>query len=199
MNEYLRSWEGARRVLCVRLDSMGDVLMTGPALRALKEQVPGRQITLLTSRAGAEAGRHIPEVDGVIEYAAPWMKSTAEAADRTALIEELRRRNFDAAVIFGLHTQSPLPAALVCWLAGIPLLAGRCRENPYQLLTTWLAEDEATGARRHDVERQLSLVEAVGATTLDDPSPASTIADTRYSPRSWLVERSDGTRCRPAR
>ncbi len=48
-------WADAKRLLCVRLDTMGDVLMTGPALRALRESAPGRRITLLTSAAGAAA------------------------------------------------------------------------------------------------------------------------------------------------
>jgi ADP-heptose:LPS heptosyltransferase len=46
-------WQRARRVLCVRLDQLGDVLMTTPAIRALKESGSGRRITLLTSSAGA--------------------------------------------------------------------------------------------------------------------------------------------------
>jgi ADP-heptose:LPS heptosyltransferase len=53
----------AREVLCVRLDTMGDVLMTGPALRALREAAPGRRLTLLTSAPGAAAAALMPEVD----------------------------------------------------------------------------------------------------------------------------------------
>src|SRR5690606_23592393 len=67
-------WQGAREVLCVRLDSLGDVLMTGPALHALRRAVPGRRITLLTSPAGARAAALLPGVDRVIEFSAPWMK-----------------------------------------------------------------------------------------------------------------------------
>ena len=48
-------WSQARRVLCVRLDAAGDVLMTEPALRALATSVPGRRLTLLTSRSGGKA------------------------------------------------------------------------------------------------------------------------------------------------
>ena len=51
-------WSQARNILCVRLDALGDVLMTTPALRALKTSHPGRRITLLTSPAGAEAAAH---------------------------------------------------------------------------------------------------------------------------------------------
>ena len=42
-------WAGLRHVLCVRLDTVGDVLMTTPALRALRQGGKERRITLLTS------------------------------------------------------------------------------------------------------------------------------------------------------
>ena len=51
------SWRRARRILCVHLDTLGDVMMTGPALRAVKESEPDRHVSLLTSPSGAEAGR----------------------------------------------------------------------------------------------------------------------------------------------
>jgi len=69
-----RRWANARRVLCVRLDTIGDVLMTTPALNALKEAVPGRHLTLLTSPSGARAARLVPVLDEIIEFDAPWMK-----------------------------------------------------------------------------------------------------------------------------
>ena len=48
-------WQNARNVLCVRLDSIGDVLMTTPALRAVKESGADRKVTLLTSPSAAAA------------------------------------------------------------------------------------------------------------------------------------------------
>src|SRR3954471_12568702 len=65
-------WGRARRILCVRLDNMGDVLMTTPAMRALRESAPGRKVTLLASKSGAAIARHVPEIDAVIPYDAPW-------------------------------------------------------------------------------------------------------------------------------
>ena len=59
-------WSQARNILAVRLDNLGDVLMTTPALRAIKESDPLRRITLLASDAGAEAARNGPEIDEVI-------------------------------------------------------------------------------------------------------------------------------------
>ena len=162
-------WKMARRVLAVRLDGMGDLLMTGPAIRALKGAVSGRTVTALVSPAGAAAARLLPGVDDVMVYQAPWMKGVeGDAATDHALIAQLRARHFDAAVIFTVFSQNPLPAALLCHLAGIPRRAAHCRENPYALLTTWVGEKEPEEGIRHEVERQTALASELGASTGDD-------------------------------
>jgi lipopolysaccharide heptosyltransferase II len=162
-------WAQATNLLCVRLDSIGDVLMTTPAIRALRESVPGRRITLLTSPSGAEAARLVPDIDDVIVYEAPWMKAGGghDPVLDFALIDDLRPRSFDAAVIFTVFSQSPLPAAMACYLAAIPLRLAHCHENPYRLLTDWVPDPEPAGGIRHEVQRQLDLVATVGATTAD--------------------------------
>lgn len=172
------SWRAAGRVLAVRLDNLGDVLMTTPALRALR-QAPHRHLTLLTSSAGAALAPHLPDVDTVMVCDVPWQKggaplqpAAAEAAEGSAcaprlLADRLAARAFDAAVIFTTHTQSALPAALTCTLAGIPLRLAHCRENPYALLSDWVPECDTVDTVRHEVRRQLDLVAHVGAATSD--------------------------------
>jgi lipopolysaccharide heptosyltransferase II len=166
---WSRDWRGAERILAIRLDSLGDVLMTSPAFRAIK-QLGLRHITLLTSPSGAEVARLIPEVDEVVEYAAPWVKGTEPRTSSSAdieLINRLGRLRFDAAIIFTVYSQNPLPAALMSFLAGIPMRLAHCRENPYDLLTHWLPEIEPEHGVRHEVRRQLDLVESVGYRTDD--------------------------------
>lgn len=165
------TWDRAKRLLCVRLDSMGDVLMTSPALRALRESVPGRHITLLTSSSGTAIARLIPEVDAAITYDPPWMKHTPPRESpipETAMIEQLRCGGFDGAVIFTVFSQNPLPAAFMCYMAGIPLRLAHCHENPYQLLTDWVPDPEPTDGIRHEVQRQLDLVANIGARTSNE-------------------------------
>lgn len=193
-----RDWTTARNVLCVRLDTIGDVLMTGPAMRALWEALPGRRITLLTSAAGAQAAALMPEVDEVVVYAAPWMKveRPPDAAADLAMAGRLRERGFDAAVIFTVYTQSPLPAALLCHLAGVPLRLAHCRENPYLLLTDWVPETEPQDGVRHEVRRQLDLVATVGARASDERLSLAVpqAARERIARRLEAVELSTGGR-----
>ncbi|HEX2141658.1 MAG TPA: glycosyltransferase family 9 protein, partial [Candidatus Limnocylindria bacterium] len=157
-----RQWQAADRILAVRLDSMGDVLMTEPALAALRAN-GRRHVTLLTSASAAPIARLLPSVDAVLTYPAPWIKATERRDPGLDLmmVERLRAGRFDGAVIFTVYSQSSLPAALTCHLAGIPLRVARSRENPYLLLTDWVREDEPD-VERHEVERQLSLVRGLG-------------------------------------
>jgi len=164
----MNAWEDVKRVLAVRLDAMGDVLMTGPAIRALAQT--GHEVTLLTSPSGAAAAALLPGLHHILTYEAPWMKATAPRASSEAdfaMIERLARERFDAAVIFTVYSQNPLPPAMLCYLAGIPRRLAHCREDPYQLLTEWVKEPESESTVRHEVRRQLDLVGSVGC-TIDD-------------------------------
>lgn len=167
-------WTSPKRILCVRLDNFGDVLMTTPAFRALKQTWPTCELTLLTSSAGAAVAPLLPDVDRVIPFDVPWVRPNADGPASRApeqavldMAETIRRYAFDAAVVFTVQSQNPLPAAMLCYLAGIPRVLGYCRENPYGLLTDWVPDPEVLVATRHEVERQLALVATVGAHTDD--------------------------------
>ena len=162
------NWQGVHKLLCVRLDNMGDVLMSTPAMHALKQTWPESSLTLLTSRASAALAPFLPDVDEVLAYDAPWMKhDTPDPAADDDILRVLRDAAFDAAVIFTVYSQSPLPAALMCRLAGIPRVLAHCRENPYSLLSDWQRETEPEDGIRHEVQRQLDLVKHVGASCGD--------------------------------
>jgi lipopolysaccharide heptosyltransferase II len=182
-------WADFERVLAVRLDAMGDVLMTTPALRALKAARPDRRLTLLTSSAGAEVAGLLPEIDETIVYDPPWMKapSSPDPASDHAMIERLSAGRFDAAAIFTVHTQSPHASALLCHLAGIPRRLGHSRENPYRLLSEWVAEPEADRPLRHETRRQLDLVAAVGLDARDDHLSLRVPADAHRRVRGRLA------------
>jgi len=163
-------WNEAAHLLCVRPDSPEGVLMCTPAMRALRAQCPQRRLTLLTSPAGAALSPYLSDVDAVLAYEPPWMKSSTAATPAAHIdwIASLAERRFDGAVIFTSHGQSALPAALLCQLAGIPLRAAYCREQPAPLLTDWIADPEPGSMLRHEVQRQLDLVRHLGAEIMDE-------------------------------
>ncbi len=159
-------WRAVRRVLAVRLDNLGDVLVMTPAMHAIRQSLPQVTLTLLASPIGAQAGRLNPDIDDVIVYQAPWMdpwqKLPRDPEREQQMIALLRERQFDGAIIFTSFRQSPLPSAYLCYLADIPLRLAASIDGPGSLLTTRHKHPERM---LHEVERGLDLVGAVGLTT----------------------------------
>jgi ADP-heptose:LPS heptosyltransferase len=162
-------WQEARRVLAVRLDNLGDVLVTTPAIHAIRESLPEASVTLLASPIGAQAGRLNPDVDEVVVHSAPWMdpwsRLPLDPARESRAIARLSEGSYDAAVIFTSFRQSSLPAAYMCYLASIPLRLAASIDGPGSLLTTRHRHPERM---MHEVERGLDLVAAVGMQASDD-------------------------------
>lgn len=171
----LTQWPDGWRILCLRPDNLGDVLMTTPAFRALKLSFPRSHLTLLTSSVGSAVASMIPEIDALITFDVPWVGAPGSGAGEEesdpALVyrmtEQLRNHSFDAAIIFTVQSQNPLPTAMLCYMAGIPRVLSYCRENPYRLISDWVPDPEVLVATRHEVIRQLDLVATVGAHTTD--------------------------------
>jgi lipopolysaccharide heptosyltransferase II len=162
----MQHWHHCKKILCIRPDNMGDLLMTTPALRALKESL-GAHITMLTSSMAAGIAKYITEIDEVITFDVPWVKTThaSDEASVFALVEQLKIQQFDTAVIFTVYSQNPMPTIMLAYLAGIPLRLAYCRENPYHLLTHWIPDPEPYTLIKHQVRRDLDLVASIGATT----------------------------------
>jgi lipopolysaccharide heptosyltransferase III len=148
----------ASHVLLARLDNVGDVLLTGPAVRAVAANA--RRVTYLTSTSGRAAAELLPGVDEVITYDAPWVgfapppTSTAQFERTVARLGEIGARQ---AFVFTSYHQSPLPLALMLRLAGVPTIAAASVDYPGSLL------DVRHGAIvGHEVEQALSLVGTLG-------------------------------------
>ncbi len=159
-------WQPARRVLLVRLDNLGDVLLTTPAFHAVKAALPHASLTLLASHIGAQAAALNPDIDDVLVYSAPWMdpwqKMPQDSEREQRMIAEIKARNFDGAIIFTSFRQSPLPSAYLCYLADIPLRVAASIDGPGSLLTTRHKHPETI---IHEVEHNLNLVRVLGMDT----------------------------------
>jgi lipopolysaccharide heptosyltransferase II len=159
-------WRQVQSVVLIRLDNLGDVLVTTPAIHAVRVSLPQAHLTLLASPVGAQVGRLNPDIDDVIVYEAPWMdpwSTLPQLPEREQqMIALLKTRSFDGAIIFTSYHQSSLPAAYLCYLAGIPLRVAASIDGPGSLLTTRHKHPERM---MHEVERGLDLVGALGITT----------------------------------
>jgi ADP-heptose:LPS heptosyltransferase len=148
-------------VLVARLDNDGDVLLSGPAVRAVA--AGARRVTLLCGPRGRAAAGLLPVVDELRSFTAPWIDPEPEPVSRAAtmgLIEELAALHLDQAIILTSFHQSPLPLALLLRLAGVPTIAAISPEYPGSLLDVRHQVPDDV----HEVERSLSLVAALDYT-----------------------------------
>jgi len=147
-------------VLAVRQDNNGDVLLIGPAVRALA--ATAARLTLLCGPSGRAAANVLPGVDDVICAEAAWIEADPQPVTPAAvqrLIAALRSRAIDRAIVFTSFHQSPLPIALIARLAGIPFVAAISEDYSGSLLDL---RHRGVADDRHEVERALSLVRAAG-------------------------------------
>jgi ADP-heptose:LPS heptosyltransferase len=146
-------------VLVARLDSLGDVLLAGPAVRAVA--AGAEEVVFLCSPTGAPAARLLPGVARLIELTAPWIADPAppvQRADLERVIAEVRAAGVDEAVILTSFHQSPLPLALLLRLAGVPRIAAASEDYPGSLLDVRHLPPEGG----HEVTRACSLTTAAG-------------------------------------
>jgi len=146
------------RILVMRLDNIGDVIMLGPALRALRRRFPQAELVLMVSRAGAQAAPLLPWIDDVMVWRVVWQdigRPEVRPDREFQLIDFLRQWNFDLALAFTSFSQSPHPPAFVCRMAGIPRFFGQSQETGFSVLPAFPVE-------MNQAERNLYLLESLG-------------------------------------
>lgn len=151
--------------LVVRLDSDGDVLLAGPAVRAVA--ATGERVVMLVSPRGQAAARLLPDVADVVVWRCPWIDPEPVACTPTVLDEivpALRAVGADRALVLGSFHQDPLPTALVLRLAGVRWVGATVEDYPGSLLDLRHRPPAAGGHRGdvHEVTRSLSLCAAAG-------------------------------------
>ncbi len=155
-------WKGVRRLLAVRLDNAGDVLMCQPALRSIRRVLPDCELTLWASPGGSQVAAIIPEVDHTLVTRALWQDLGNLPFDperERGVVQTLADGAYDGAVIFTSFAQSPYPPSYACYLAGIPLRAGQPRDFGGGVLSDVVSPPPTDS---HQVDRNLSLVAGLG-------------------------------------
>ncbi|MEO3809376.1 glycosyltransferase family 9 protein [Sphaerisporangium sp. B11E5] len=152
---------GAGTVLVARLDNAGDVLLAGPAIRAVA--AGAERVVVLTGPNGTAAAGLLPGVDQVLEWRAPWIDPdprplTPEHAE--GLVAMVRDVAPDTAVILTSFHQSSLPLALLLRLAGVPRIAAISEDYPGSLLDVRHIVDETGDVP--EALRMLALVREAG-------------------------------------
>jgi heptosyltransferase-2 len=157
--------------------------MTIPALRALRHVLPEAHITLVTRPGTKGIFSEVDFVDEILVY------DRKNAFAVVPQVREWRRRKFDLAVLF----QNAFEAALIPFLAGVPLRLGYATESRQALLTHPLPLPEWRSSR-HEVFYYLYLITALeqmlfGRSTIceAEPDASITISEARKAQAAELL------------
>ncbi|MEV0006429.1 HAD-IIIA family hydrolase, partial [Micromonospora sp. NPDC050980] len=159
----------AGTVLVVRSDSAGDVLVTGPGIRAVAAGAD--RVVLLCGPRGRAAAELLPGVDEVVEWPLPWIDGSpapVDPDDMRRLTGRLAAVRADEAVVFTSFHQSALPLALLLRMAGVRRVSAISDDYPGSLLDV----RHRVPAGVPEPERALSLAAAAGFGLPEHDEPA---------------------------
>jgi ADP-heptose:LPS heptosyltransferase len=183
-----------RRILVVKLDAIGDLVLATPFLRELKRSFPAATITLVVTPTTAPLVELCPYADKVIKYE-PF---GPERDDRE--FHTLRARLFARKLTFAAFDVAVLPRWDFDFSNGYHLLCGSGARHVVAFARTfaavkdtWLARAEQRGATilrdetpQHEVQRNLRLIEALGGTVASDQLELWLSADDHRQAANWL-------------
>ncbi len=168
-----------RTILFLRIDRIGDMVLSLPALRALKSRFPRVKLTVLASPSNQALLRHDPDVDEVLVLD----NGRRRRLHLLALLPRLRRRRFSL-VLDPLPEEDPIALllALLCGARRRVGFGGRIRSRLYH---TALPPPSST---RHFCDLTCDLIRSFGK--FDDPGLPRLVlgSEEKDFARRWFAE-----------
>ena len=142
------------RILLIRLSSLGDVVLTSPAIRAVRRHFPQAYIAMLVGKQSADVVSENPHLNEIITYNRKAEKKNTEEMRR--IIHQLRQREFHLTIDF----QRKFRTSLLAYLS-----FAKCRVGYHQPLGILCTVRVADKVNKHAIDRNLDLLRAIGIHT----------------------------------
>ena len=175
---------GVNKILFIRIDRIGDLVLSTPALRALKHAIPTSELTVLASLPNQAILINNPYVDRVIVY-----NQTQGLKNKIGTIKQLRKYKYDLAI--DPYPDYELRTALISLLSGARTRIGYAsygREVFFNLNGPRLVKD------KHLVDLTLDIVKPLGVVSNDKEPEIFLTEDEKKWARNWLDKRWAGGR-----
>ena len=117
--------EGVTRILLIQLGDIGDVVLTTPTMRALRENCLHSEIFVFVREHTRELVEDCPWVDGVISVNKGNRNLREEIAYQRDFLAELRRKRFELTIDLRAGTRG----AIVSYLSGAKVRIGRYSDD----------------------------------------------------------------------
>ncbi len=180
------SLDGIKTILLVQLGDIGDVVLTTPTIKALKENCPHSKIFILVRRNARELIEDLPCVDGVISVDKDWRKFSEEIIYQKDFLLGLSKQRFE--VVIDLRTGTR--GAILSLLSGARLRIGRYAEDGRlwrNRLFTHLVKPE-NEMQQHSALHSLNIVAPFDVTARDS-SPELIVTKEREIRAEDILER----------
>jgi len=158
--------EDIKSILLIRLDHLGDVLLTTPAMRSLKRRFPQARITMVIKEWSFEAIKNNPHIDNIIFFNPFWTIASKEGKKPEGisgfyhLIHLLRKEHFDLAIDF----KGDVRNILITYLSGAKRRVSYGIRGGGFLLT----DDIPYESEIHEIDKNLRLLNRLGINAQDD-------------------------------
>lgn len=144
-----------KRILIARTDRIGDVVLSLPAIKAVRSEFPDAHIAVIVQPRIDDLLKGNPYIDEIIVY--DKNKRHKGIFKNISFIKQLRAKKFDTALI--LHSTKRIN--LLCFLAGIPRRVGYTRGKADFLLTDRMKNTKKSG-EKHEAEYSLDILRYLG-------------------------------------
>ncbi len=135
------------KILLIRLSSLGDIVLTTPAIRAIRAHFPNAYIAMLVAKQSADVLRQNPHLNEIIQFNR--IAKDKDTGEMLRIIRILRQRKF--ALTFDL--QRKFRTELLMYFSGASERVGKGR-----LCTIRVPEQES----KHATEHYFDLLHAAG-------------------------------------
>jgi len=150
--------ETVNRILVIRLDQMGDIVMTCPAILALKEKYPAAEIDCLIGEENLGLFENEKAIQNLIGFKSHWFSPFADwkstCRESVSICDRIRKRKYD----LGIDFRGDVRNILLMTLAGIPHRLGYGRTG----LGFFLSRQEKYSLKDHQVDLNFNLIEHLG-------------------------------------
>jgi heptosyltransferase-2 len=151
--------ENVNTILIRGTNWIGDVIMTLPAIAAVRETFPQAKVTVLAKPWVAEVYRICKDIDDILIFQSPGIHHGI--AGKYRLARELQKKEFDAAILL----QNAVEAAIIAWLARIPIRVGYNSDARGFLLTHSVVRTDEI-RKVHQINYYLEMLKSVGFCSL---------------------------------
>jgi len=179
-----RSGPEVKKILFIRIDRLGDLVLSTPAIKAIKETYPRSKLVVLASRANCSLLENNPYVDHTVIY-----DPSKNLWTKIRNILQLRNYRFDLAI--DPYADYELKTALIAFLSGAKKRIGYVsygREIFFNLRAPEIEKE------KHFVDLTIDVLKPIGVISKENNPEIFLVGDEKKWARNWLKERRLGTK-----